>query len=209
LIYVYIVTEYVYMTRIEAGEPEDAWRQEEHFTEPVAATVTIRGAGVAITREVDDATMSSIIALLFGGRESARTGAQRAQNYLNPEGRPLWDASLTLGEFLDEAGARTFSQKICAAGYYREKFEGQDSFDRDYIKAALVAAHESMPANLSRDLVSAASGKLIAAKPGEAGHYFVTTTGRKAVESQFQELPRRKPPKRRKLAAISSNGGPE
>ncbi|MCW2745853.1 MAG: hypothetical protein JWM48_2403 [Mycobacterium sp.] len=115
-------------------------------------------------------------------------------------GGAAWDSELTLGEFLVETGASSFPQKICAAGYYLIKIKGAESFDREDIKAALVQSHEDLPANYSRDFGVAASSSLIAQKPGESGQYFVPTTGRKAVESHFQEVPKRRVKSTRKAA---------
>lgn len=213
--HVYGLCEHVYMDETEneqaTGSPDVAASSP---ATPVAATVTVEGSGVSITRPVDDATMSKIIALLFGSSPGATTG-RAAPN--QPPARELaaagaaaqWDPDLTLGEFLIETGASTFAQKICAAGYYLIKLEGEESFDRERIKTALQQAHEDMPGNLSRDFATAASTNLIAAARGEAGRYYVPTTGRKAVESHFQEVPRRRAPKRRKSAASSANGDGE
>lgn len=48
-------------------DTEDTDDVDEPTPTPDAATVTIKGTSISITRQVDEATMSSIIALLFGG----------------------------------------------------------------------------------------------------------------------------------------------
>jgi hypothetical protein len=100
---------------------------------------------------------------------------------------------LTLGEFIVETGARTFQQKICAAGYYLMKFQGAESFNRDEVRIALANAHEDMPGNFARDFSDAASKNFIAGKQGESGRFIIPRTGRTAVESHFQDLPKRRP----------------
>jgi hypothetical protein len=176
------------------------------------AVVTIEGAGVSITRQVDEATMSSIIALLFDRASAAPTSGAALRQH--PQGEPTstatagqWDPELTLGEFLVETKASTFPQKICAAGYYLIKLRGAESFDRDGVRAALVQAHEDMPANFTRDFATAASTHLIAASEDEAGRYYVPTTGRKAVESQFQDMPRRRSARRTRRSTASVPNG--
>jgi len=186
---------------------------------PTIADVTVEGPGISITRPVDESTMSSIIALLFGATLAAPPrsggGVGRRQGAPVQSGEPQpssqWDGDLTLGEFLVETEAKTFAQKICAAGYYLMNFQAAESFNRDDVKAALVSAHEDMPANFARDWSSAASTNLIAAKPGESGQFYVPKTGRTAVESSFQEVPKRRASRRtpKKSAGSASNGATE
>lgn len=207
-----------YMTSQADPSVED----DDGSAPPLAGEVTVKGPGVEIVRPVDEPTMANIIALLFG---AAPTSAPNPVLSLHGRGRAgggggidvgtgapsgassavKWDPELTLGEFLAETGASTFPQKICAAGYYKIKMQGAGSFDRDGIKAALVQAYEDMPANYTRDFANAASTSLIAPKPGEAGQYFVPTTGRKAVESHFQEVPKRRAKRARKAVSIAKS----
>ena len=88
-----------------------------------------------------------------------------------------------------------------AADGYLMKVQGADSFSRDEVKAALANAHEDMPGNFSRDFAETASKNLIASKQGEPGRYIVPRTGRTAVESQFQDVPRRRANRKAKKAA--------
>lgn len=188
---------------------------------PPTAEVTVKGPGISITRPVEEATMSSIIALLFGaapaapaarggegggggGQEGARRQGGRTQQSSE------WDEDLTLGEFIVDTGAKTFQQKICAAGYYLIKFQNAASFNRDDVRTALADAHEDMPGNFGRDFGSAASSHLIAAKQGEGGQFIIPRTGRAAVESHFQDVPKRRTARRTtKKASSNSNGDAE
>lgn len=179
---------------------------------PPSATVTVKGPGVDIVRPVDEATMASVIALLFGTAPSpppppspGGTGGGGGGAPSGGNGAGSWDPELTLGEFLAETGASTFPQKICAAGYYLMKIKGGESFDRDGIRTALAEAHEDLPGNFSRDFATAASANLIAQKSGENGKYFVPTTGRKAVESNFKDVPKRRAKSPRKAASSKSD----
>lgn len=187
--------------------------QSNGFAEPTnAGEVSVTGPGIAITRPVDEATMSSVIALLFGAAPGRGTGdgggaARGGGGGVGGGGGAAgggaagggggvsawqWDEDLTLGEFISETGASTFQQKICAAGYYLMNSQGRPSFTRDEIRTALANAHEDMPGNYARDFAGAAAAHLIAPKDGEAGQYIIPRTGRTAVTSNFQEVPRRK-----------------
>lgn len=183
---------------------------------PAFAKVKVTGPGIAIERPVNEAAMASIIAILFGARLPAPDGGGGGTGGgagggtggagTGGGGATQWDADLTLGEFLVETQAKTFPQKICAAGYYMIRFEGASSFNREDVRTALGNAHEDMPANFSRDWSAAAGTNLIATKQGESGQYIVPTTGRKAVESYFSEVPKARP---RKRAAKKSTGSAE
>jgi hypothetical protein len=172
-------------------------------------TVTVKGPGVEIVRPVDEATLANVIALLFGAaptplRHAPPPGGGAGGGGGAPSGgggAASWDSELTLGEFLAETGASTFPQKICAAGYYLINIRGAESFDREAVRTALVQAHENLPGNFPRDFTNAASLNLIAQKPGESGKYYVPTTGRKAVDSHFQDVPKRRAKSTRKATA--------
>lgn len=169
------------------------------------AKVTIKGPDIDITRSVDEKTMGSIIGLLFGAPASSGGGGGGGGNQGRQQ-QTQWDEDITLGEFISETGASTFQHKICAAGYYLMKIQGADSFTSGDVKTALADAHEDMPGNFSRDFGDAASKNYIAKKHGgEAGHYVVPTTGRRAVESHFTDLPPRR--RARKTAKKSSSNG--
>ncbi|MBE6474249.1 MAG: hypothetical protein E7Z95_01520 [Actinomyces succiniciruminis] len=157
------------------------------------ATVTVNGPGISIERHVDEELMSGVIAMLFGAPVTPASdgifGALRDGGVRKPQ---PWGDEPTLGEFIDETGASTFAHKICAAGYFLVNNRGQESFTRDDVKNALIDAQEDMPGNFARDWRSAASSNLIAQKPGESGKFIVPRTGRTAVESCFQDLPKRR-----------------
>lgn len=175
--------------------------------EPVKniAKVTIKGPDIDIARSVDEATMGRVIGLLFG-TPSSSGGPGAGDGQVRHQQEAEWDEDMTLGEFISATGASTFQHKICAAGYYLIKIQGADSFTSNDVKTALADAHEDMPTNFSRDFGDAASKNYIAKKHGgEAGHYVVPTTGRKAVESHFTDLPPRR--RARKTAKRSSSNG--
>lgn len=204
LAFVYTTRDPVYMSDAAEPSPGDGGG-------PPGATVTVKGPGVDIVRPVDEATLAQVIALLFGVAPSpGRTPGGGPGSVDAPSGgfapsagrgsTGSWDPELTLGEFLAETGASTFPQKICAAGYYLVHLQGAESFDRDSVRTALVQAHEDLPGNFARDFSNAAAANLIAQKPGGNGAYYVPTTGRRAVDSRFQDVPKRRARNSRKTA---------
>lgn len=185
---------------------------------PSTAEITIKGPGVSITRRVDEATMNSVIALLFGaapaarvghhggGGGSGRGGTQQGVtgNDASAGNQSEWYDRMTLGEFLTESGAKTFPQKICATGYYLTNIKSSKDFSRDEVKTALLAAREDMPGNYARDWTHATSMSLIASEAHDANRFYIPRTGRTAVESHFQEAPKRRARRTAKKAAANS-----
>jgi hypothetical protein len=176
---------------------------------PNSATVTVKGFGLEVVGSVDKATMLNVVALILGTAPSASprlsSDGVAESGGIAPSvggGAETRDPDVTLGEFLADSGASTFPQKICAAGYYLIKIRGDESFDRDGIRAALEAAHEDMPGNFPRDFAKAASSNLIS-QLNVKGKYIVPTTGRNAVASHFTDVP--KPRAKNSRKAVTSN----
>lgn len=186
--------------------------------EPIAE-VTVIGPGISITRPVDEAAMSSIVAILFGaspvsssgggggGRRGTSSGADDSGGAQRRTGQTHQWSGHTLGEFLTETGPKTFPQKICATGYYLTDVKGSANFSRDDVKAALRQAREDMPQNFNRDWSVATSSSFIAAEERDADSFYIPKTGRTAVESNFTDLPKRRAAKKAaKKVSSSSNG---
>lgn len=188
-----------------SDDPADA---SDKSADPTIAKVTVDGPGIAIAREVTEATMSRIIALLFGVTAAPGRGGGGGEGAGGQVGKTAhFDTDLTLGEFIVDTGAKTFPHKICAAGYYLMK-QGADSFNKEEVRSALADAHEDMPANFARDWAAAASTHLIAAKQGEPGQFIIPRTGRTAIESQFVEgVRKRRAPRKTAKKVTSSSGG--
>lgn len=186
---------------------DDTANASVEAADPTIAKVTVDGPGIAITREVTEATMSPIIALLFGVAAVPAGGSGGQEGQAQASKRVQFNNQLTLGEFIVDTGAKTFPHKICAAGYYLIN-QGTESFTREEVRSALADAHEDMPANFARDWGTAASTHLIASKQGEPGQFIIPRIGRTAIESQFVEGVRKRRAARKtaKKAAPSSGG---
>ncbi|MEV7633167.1 hypothetical protein AB0N64_12245 [Microbacterium sp. NPDC089318] len=184
-------------------------------TADLPATVKVTGPGVSIERGVDERTMNAVIGLLVGAPAfppgggyqggGGSGGSRGGQDGSSGGGGSEWDGRMTLGEFLDDSGAKTFPQKICATGFYLTDIKGAKDFNRDEIKSALLAAREDMPGNYSRDWASATSMSLIAPEGHDANRFYIPRTGKKAIESNFQDAP--KPRRARKSTKKASSNG--
>lgn len=194
---------------------------EDTKTDDLPATVKVTGPGVTIERGVDERTMNAVIGLLVGAPASPPGGGYRGgggaggssgggvgggdQDDGSGGGGSEWDARMTLGEFLDDSGAKTFPHKICATGFYLTVIKGAKDFNRDEVKSALLAAREDMPGNYSRDWATATNMSLIAPEGHDANRFYIPRTGKKAIESNFQDAP--KPRRARKSTKKASSNG--
>lgn len=189
----------------------DSGKDASEATDRLIAEVQVTGPGVAITRPVDEATMASVIALIFGAPPAAMTAVGQpapaahhgSTNVPAAGGHAM--ADLALSEFLDLSEPKTFPHKIVTAAYYLTEIQGVEHFTRSDVKDALVAAREVMPANYHRDFGNAVAASFIAAKPGDSEVFYITKTGKSAVVSKFQELPKRRAARR--SAKKAPNGG--
>jgi hypothetical protein len=193
---------------------------EETGSAGLPAKITVTGPGVSITRNVDEATMTGVIGLLFGAAPAPQGGGHQggsrhqgggghqggaAGGGDGGSGGAEWDPSMTLGEFLDDSGAKTFPHKICATGFYLTEIKGGKDFSRDEVKSALLAAREDMPGNYARDWATATSLSLIAPEGHEPNRFYVPRTGKTAITSKFQDAP--KPRRARKSTKKASSTG--
>ncbi|MBB1034468.1 hypothetical protein G6031_08705 [Dietzia sp. CQ4] len=186
-------------------------------TADLPATVKVTGPGVSIERGVDERTMNAVIGLLVGvpvprpggGDPAGSSGGGGGGMDEDSGGRGLkWDERMTLGEFLDDSGAKTFPHKICATGFYLTAIKGATDFNRDEVRSALLAAREDMPGNYARDWATATNLSLIAPEGHDATRFYIPRTGKKAIDSNFEDTP--KPRRTRKSTKkASSNGGAE
>lgn len=190
---------------------------ETTYQDPASPrTVSVTGPGVNISVPVGADVMAAVIGLLFGGTPIAAPAVE-TPHAPNPHAGPSVDAEPettdddieesfsdhTLGEFIDEHNPTTFPQRICTAGYYLTVVKGQTGFSREDIRSAMQKAHEEMPGNFSRDFNKAVSQRLVAENT-DAGYFYISRTGKRAVESRFSDVPKPRPRRSPRKAATSS-----
>ncbi|MDF6101321.1 hypothetical protein [Gordonia hongkongensis] len=186
---------------------------------PDAFTVSINGPGVAISREVDQATALTLIATIMGGGPSTTVNPPTfnttpLQAPLTTETQTRGDSSaidprITVGEYIDECEAKQFPAKITAIGNFLELKLGQSSFTREEVKSQFRPAGEAQPGNYSRDFAEAITQRWIAEDPAEKGQYFVTKTGKAAIAAKFDRSTKRSPsPRRRRSTTKDENEVP-
>ena len=185
----------------------------EDDIQPDLFEVSVKGAGVALTRTVDQTTALSVIATVLGGAASApsaayapqtpstsRVGVQRNTRDGTAAKADQLDPHMTVGEYIDDCNARRFPAKITAIGNFLQLKLEQSSFTRDEVKSQFRAAGEVQPGNY------AIAQRWIAEDPNAKGQYFVTRTGKNAIAEKFDKPLRRAPTRRKKATTKSDNG---
>jgi hypothetical protein len=147
-------------------------------------SLTLKGEGISVSRDVDQSIARAIMELVLGGVEPPRPGTktnERASS--SPTNAQL--TRLSLREFLDQAEPKRNPDKIVAIGEYIIQHDKQPEFTRDDVKTRFRNAGEPVPANFPRDFTWAISNGWIAEDAHNAGQHYVTQKGKTAIAEKF------------------------
>ncbi len=147
--------------------------REEKFS------LNLKGEGISIEKEVDKRTALAIVAAVMGGN-----GVPVAGTAAYPSERSSFNPAKSLREFLIETAPTTNNERIATIGFFLHEHKSKETFSKDDIEAGFRSAREQLPKNLRRDLGRAVGAGWIE-EVGQKGHYHVTNTGAKAVQSCF------------------------
>jgi hypothetical protein len=189
-----------------------------------AFEVSVKGDGISVVRYVDQDTALGVIAAVLGGGSSilvnspthvdrrtpqpqASSGAQSTHASSGAHGPQagqsdvqdgmLSDSRTTVGEFILACNAQRYPAKITAIGHFLQVRNGVETFTKDQVKAQFRPAGETLPANFHRDFNDAISKRWVAVSPDDKDQYFVTNTGRAAMEAKFEKPAQKSAPRRR------------
>lgn len=159
---------------------------QEADAAPPAPTVklTLNGAGLSFERDLPQEAALAVINVVMGSQSAPRASSIAAHP---PADRVT---SQSLREYMAEVEASRNPEKILAIGAYLMA-SGQDAFTRDQVKSQFQSAGEPVPGNYPRDFTLTVAAGWIAERPGSPGQYYVTNTGRKALNDQFPKDTRR------------------
>jgi hypothetical protein len=174
-------------------------------------SLTLKGEGISITRDVDQSVARAIVELVLGGSISPPTAAAKLPLDRTPASQPGTTVSrLSLREFLDHAEPKRNPDKIVAIGEYITRHDRQADFTRDDVKARFRTAGEPVPGNFPRDFTWTISNGWIAEDANNAEHYYVTQKGKAAITEKFSgEIKKRsgfKPGNRRRRRGSRAAG---
>lgn len=160
--------------------------------------VTLNGGGLALDREINEQQAWSVLAIVFGQQIAERPtdlprqehktiqGTEKDQGDGRDDQRPPTEPNikLSVGEFLRKCQAKRNPDKITAIGVYLLDQMAFSTFTRDDVKQQFQKAGESIPGNYSRDFTIAVASKWLSEDIDGTG-YYVTQTGRTAVDQRF------------------------
>jgi fibronectin type 3 domain-containing protein len=93
----------------------------------------------------------------------------------------------SIREFLDSCEAKRVPDKITAIGKYLKIHNNQMDFDKNDLISNFESAAEPVPKNIARDLKWTLKACWIALKSGSKDRYYVTNSGKTAVEQKFSK----------------------
>jgi hypothetical protein len=143
--------------------------------------VSIVGDGVTVKRTIDEELAGAVLALVVGRRQAHSPDAIGSSR--TPDVAPI-----SIGEFLGEVKAAHHSEKIAAIAVFLSE-RGKGTFTKEDLKTQFQAAGEPLPRNYARDFAVAVARKWIASA-NTAGEFYVTNTGRRAVQNTFSDSER-------------------
>jgi hypothetical protein len=150
--------------------------------------LSLKGGGLTVDREVDEATAFQILAVVMGGAtlpraKSGGTASAHAPD-LTPS-RPSAAGRLSLREHMDEFDPKRNPDKILAIAAYLVDTRGMETFTPDDVKKEFRNAAERVPANYSRDWTWTVSNGWIAKADDEPGEFYITLKGSEALSQKF------------------------
>ena len=152
--------------------------------------VTIEGDGLIFEREISkEFGEKTLILILSGGNQSVLApnlfGTSSSQEEKPPLHKPPSDKSVR--EFLDDHNAKRNPDMITTLGLYLHDHNQQKSFTKKDILNAFEAAAEPAPKNFARDFRWAIKIGWVAERRDMKDNYFVTASGKNAVNTSFPD----------------------
>jgi hypothetical protein len=150
----------------------------------------IEGDGLIFEREISKEVGDKILILILsGGKQSTATpiptgvsSSQEEKTLIHK--RP---SDVSVREFLDDHNAKRNPDMITALGLYLHDHNQQNSFTKEDILNAFEAAAEPAPKNFARDLKWAIKIGWVAEKRDMKDNYYVTASGKTAVNTSFPD----------------------
>jgi hypothetical protein len=145
-----------------------------------AYAFTLKGNEIDFVGNVDQATARSLLNIVLGAKAGASPmpGTERAGSGTNDP------PHTSLREFLNAHDAKRIPEKIAAIGEFLTR-NGAADFSKDDVLKQFRVAREAMPANFHRDINWAIATGWIAEDAQNAGRFYVTQSGKKAVDGKF------------------------
>jgi hypothetical protein len=152
--------------------------------------VKIEGDGLTFERGISKEIGEKVLMLILSGGNQPFPMPESIGVHptTHPEETQVSDkhhSDLSIREFLDEHNAKRNPDIITAAGLYLSIHENMQYFTKEDILNAFESAAESSPKNFSRDLKWTIKIGWVAEKRGTNDTYYVTSSGKNAVNTAF------------------------
>jgi hypothetical protein len=139
----------------------------------------LTGTGVSLRRTISAELAGAVVALVVTGRPP-----QPTQVVPDLDLQTGAAARMSVGEFIAQVHATSYPEKIAAIAAFLGDHRGKETFAKEDIRAQFKAAREPFPANYRRDFARAMARRWIA-QADQLGTYYLTSTGKKAVNRGF------------------------
>jgi len=146
---------------------------------------TLKGDDINFAGSVGTAVARSMLDLAMGVRTPSTSESESDGVGKREKGREVVGApEMSVREFLNAHNARRIPEKIAAIGEYLNS-GGTEDFSRDDVLAQFRIAREAMPGNFRRDFNWAIATGWIAEDPKTLARFYVTQSGKQAVDANF------------------------
>ena len=147
--------------------------------------VTLVGEGTSFERDITEAVALEILATIMGDAPpSARSGAIQAEVPRTGAGS---GRAQSVREYIDQSEPKRNVDRILAIAGYLEDVRDVDTFSADDVRRGFRDAKEKVPGNYSRDFSWAVKNGWLSPDDDVPGEYYVTETGRTALNSKFSD----------------------
>jgi hypothetical protein len=153
---------------------------------------TLKGKGLDFENEVGLPVARQLLNVAMGGAPASSTrpaahegGFEAAESIQSP-------LQHSLREFLDYVEAKRNPEKIVAIGEYLAVHERRADFSKDDVLGQFRVAREAVPGNFPRDFTWALSIGWIAEDAHNRGRFYVTKSGKAAIQERFPKAIKKK-----------------
>jgi hypothetical protein len=141
------------------------------------------GPGLTVQRDLTQSAALAALQVALGGAPQVLPGSSNEKRL----GFGGGDARrLSLREYMEEAGAKSYPSKVVVVGRYLRDVEGQPDFSREETKDRFRSAGEPPASNLPRDFTVAVANGWIAEDHERNGRFYVTRRGDEAADGRFE-----------------------
>ena len=145
--------------------------------------LSLKGDGMAVEREIDEATALEVVALLMSGGGTIPVSESRGIKHQIPRARSRGKQGLR--EYMDSVEAKRNPDKILAIANYATGETEKNTVTRADVRARFKDAAEPVPGNYGRDFRWVVKNGWLAADDSDKNEFHVTDTGHEALNQKF------------------------